>query len=290
MPELPEVETVARGMKSLEGRVLTYLQILDAKVWFESEFIPAEFHGECLREVSRRGKYILYRFAPQKILVQHLRMTGKMLDRNSLAIPTVVKNQIGTDGEKARQARAIFSFSNKEVVFFDPRRFGTLSAIRSEANFFGQKNIAPDPLHQPDEAREKFLQSLNSERPLKATLLDQSAVAGVGNIYADEALFALGIHPLMPTRKLRRKEDLWEKIIQLFQRAIQSGGTSVYNYVNSDGESGTFANLLQVYGKTGESCLRCGGKIRAQTIAGRTSHFCGRCQKKSDSYSKKRSG
>lgn len=282
MPELPEVETVARGMKSLEQQTLKNLQIFDQKVWFESDLSPQVFQGEQLQEVSRRGKYIIYRFSPEKVLVQHLRMTGKMLDRNSSAIPALVRKQMGTNGSKAPQARALFSFGNKDVVFFDTRRFGTLTAIRSEREYFAQKGIAPDPLHQPIEAKERFMHSLASDRPIKATLLDQSVVAGVGNIYADEALFALGIHPLLITRKLRRKEELWEKVIQLFQRAIQSGGTSVYNYVNSEGQVGTFADLLQVYGKTGEPCPGCGGIIRSQTIAGRTTHFCKNCQRKSN--------
>lgn len=280
MPELPEVESVARGLKELEGAGLIDLRIVDSKVWFESKLDPKRFHGKTLLEVSRRGKYLLLRFSQKITLIQHLRMTGKMLEKDSSIIPDLVKADLKKGGPKAVQARAIFQFSNgKEVVFFDPRRFGTLTAVSSEENFFAEKKIAPDPLLETDRAKEVFLRGLQSDRALKAVLLDQSVVAGVGNIYADEALFRMGAHPLLSARRWKAKDELWNVILQIFQSAILSGGSSIQNYVDSKGNVGSFSEQHLAYGRKDLPCVQCGKIIRTITVASRTTHFCPRCQR-----------
>ncbi len=280
MPELPEVESVARGLKELEGLELQNLKIVDPKVWFESTLNPQSFHQKKLEQVSRRGKYLILRFSKGLALIQHLRMTGKMLEKSSPIIPEMVIQSLLRGGPKAVQVRAIFQFSAaKEIVFFDPRRFGTLTAVSSEEEFFANKKIAPDPLIDREKAKEVFFNGLASERPLKAVLLDQSVVAGVGNIYADEALFRVKAHPLLQAIRWKKKEELWITILQIFEMAIRSGGSSVQNYVDSKGNAGTFSEQHLVYGRKGLPCGTCGKQIRTLIVAGRTSHFCSNCQR-----------
>jgi formamidopyrimidine-DNA glycosylase len=281
MPELPEVETVVRGLKFLEGQTLRAINIFDAKVWFESEVSPAAFEGKKLTKVSRRGKYIILRFS-DLILIQHLRMTGKMLESQSGIVPELVRSQMGSDGPKAKQIRSLFSFSKNEIIFYDTRRFGTLTAVKNEEAYFAKKKIAPDPILESQKAYDWFVENLQTDRALKAVLLDQSVVAGVGNIYADEALFDLGYHPLMQASKVKRKKELWLSIERLFEMAINFGGSSIVNYVGADGKRGTFSSKLKVYGREGEKCLRCQGRVDTMVVAGRTSHFCKSCQKRSE--------
>jgi formamidopyrimidine-DNA glycosylase len=273
------VETVARGLKPLEGKRLAELQIFDAKVWFESRFPPSALRGLRLKEISRRGKYLLLRFENNFTLVQHLRMTGKMLEAGHTAIPLEVSAGMGKPAGKGLQLRCRFHFERADIVFYDTRRFGTLTLVDDEAAFFQEKKIAPDPLEDSERALAVFLERVRGTRkPAKAALLDQSVVAGVGNIYADEALFASGINPRLPGGRIPDPQALWREILRLLRRSIRLGGTTIYNYVNAEGQKGDFARLLQVYGREGEACGSCGTEIRKITLAGRSTHFCPHCQ------------
>lgn len=281
MPELPEVENVARGLKPLEGLILEQFEIYDKKVWFESSVGPERLPGRKLLQVSRRGKYLLLRFEGGISILQHLRMTGKMLDEKSAAVPELIRSQIGTKGSKAKQIRCRFFFREKNVVFYDTRRFGTLTAVESEEEFFARKKIAPDPFGQEEEARKVFLERMkNCKKPIKPALLDQSLIAGVGNIYADEALYRYGADPRLPAHKIKNPLLLWQIIREILAASMEKGGTSVVNYLGADGEPGKFASALRVYGREGEPCLHCGKKISRISLAGRSTHFCSRCQKK----------
>lgn len=279
MPELPEVETVSRGLRYLVGQRLTLLEVHDARVWFESEIKPSAFSGLLLESVARRGKYILFRFE-SATLVGHLRMTGKFLPEDSAAIPAEVRAGFGKKKGKGLQARARLRFERNGVVFFDTRRFGTLTAVRNEAKFFEKKKIAPDPILETAAAFEVFLQAMQRTKPLKALLLDQAAVAGVGNIYADEAIHAVGAHPAQSAYKFRDAARLWDAIQRILATAIEAGGSSVNDYVNASGEKGRFSSQLLVYGREGEPCRNCGKAIRRIQLAGRSTHFCPACQKK----------
>ena len=273
MPELPEVEILARGIKYLENRTLARIDIHDPKVWFESELDPLEFAGRPLTKVSRWGKYITYDF-DGLYLVQHLRMTGKMLPANSEYLP---KNPA-----KALQLRSTFHFGDETVVFYDTRRFGTLTAVRDLGKFFAAKQIAPDPLHNRDRAFAHYQQALKETvRPIKSALLDQSVVAGVGNIYADESLFRIKAHPLTRANRVKKVAELFEAHLDLFKLAIRHKGTTIINYRGADGESGSFAKRLKVYGRAGEKCVSCRAEIKSIVVSGRTTCFCPRCQKRS---------
>ena len=279
MPELPEVENVARGLCPLQGMKLRKLEVIDHRVWFESETGPEAFTGKKLREVARRGKYLILRFAPDLALVQHLRMTGKMLDANSTSLPLALRED--PEGPKRLQLRCLFHFDRRPMVFFDTRRFGTLTAVTDEERFFQEKGVAPDPISQEPEARAHFLERLRlSRRPIKQALLDQSLVAGVGNIYADEALHQIGVHPETPAVRVKEPERLWAAVQEILLRSIQSGGSSIIDYVNAEGERGTFSSQLLVYGRDGEACVSCGSDILRIVLGGRSTHFCLRCQPK----------
>jgi len=281
MPELPEVENVARGLKHLEGSLLKRLEIFDRKVWFESLLDPLDFQGKKLLEVSRRGKYLLLRFAGGLSLIQHLRMTGKMLEESSPALPALIRAEIGTNSPRSFQVRSRFNFSGKQIVFFDTRRFGTLTAVADEEAFFEKKGIAPDPFGDEDLAREHFLTRIAQiHRPAKAALLDQSLIAGVGNIYADEALFQIGVDPRTAASRIRDPLRLWHVIRAILLSSMEAGGSSIVNYVGADGEPGSFGEQLKVYGREGEACEVCAKKISRIVLAGRSTHFCSRCQKR----------
>lgn len=279
MPELPEVETVARGLSPLSGRRLRTLEIHDARVWFESEGEPELLHGLKLREVSRRGKYLLLRFERNLTIVQHLRMTGKMLEADSRVVPAAVSEALGRKG-KGLQIRCAFTFENGQAIwFYDTRRFGTLTLVKDEEKFFTLKKIAPDPIHQPAFAYDWFRDRLaRANKPIKAALLDQQVVAGVGNIYADEALFAARIHPKLRASRLRDPRPLWDEILRILHESIRQGGSTIRDYVSAEGKEGTFAEAHHVYGREGEPCTNCGSPIKRITLAGRSTHYCAECQ------------
>lgn len=272
MPELPEVESVVRGLKHLEGQRLRELLVVDARVWFESELAAAEIAGQRLREVSRRGKYLVLRFEGASLL-QHLRMTGKMLEAGSPALPDLA------GGPKRFQLRCTFRFERNSVVFFDTRRFGTVTAVADEEAFFARKGIAPDPIESEAAAREVFFTRLKaSKRPVKASLLDQTVAAGIGNIYADEALFLAGIDPRTAASKVKDPGRLWAEIVAVLRSAIEHGGSTINDYVNAAGEKGGYGANLRVYGRAGEPCPTCGKPLKRIVLGGRSTHFCGACQ------------
>ena len=280
MPELPEVETVARGLRHLAGRRLHTLELFDLTVWFESEGSPEALRGLALEEVSRRGKYLLLRFERKLTLVQHLRMTGKMLEAGNPAVPAHISAAAGTRQGKGLQIRCRFRFEDFELWFYDTRRFGTLTLVGDEEQFFRRKKIAPDPFHEPERARQWFLEHLaKTAKPVKGALLDQSVVAGVGNIYADEALHRVGMHPLTPAREVKDPSALWDATVKMLARSIELGGSTIRDYVGASGEAGSFAGEHLVYGREGELCGNCGSKVRRIVLGGRATHFCPACQR-----------
>jgi formamidopyrimidine-DNA glycosylase len=279
MPELPEVETVAKGLAPLAGRRLLALDIHDQRVWFESEAPPARLAGLRLSAVSRRGKYLLLRFENGLTIVQHLRMTGKMLEARSRHVPAAVTQGFGSRAGKGLQIRCSFRFEDAEIWFFDTRRFGTLTLTLDEERFFLAKRIAPDPIHEPDRAYDWFARRFaETAKPVKAALLDQAIIAGAGNIYADEALFAAKIHPRTPASGVKDPRPLWEGLLRILAESIRQGGSTVRDYVSAEGRAGTFAAAHLVYGRTGKPCRECGTPIARITLGGRSTHFCPRCQ------------
>lgn len=280
MPELPEVETIVRDLHELCARQrLKRFEINDARVWFESEFGPEELEGRMLASVSRRGKYIVYDFSGL-YLVQHLRMTGKMLPQASPKFP---HKALETE---SKQLRCRLDFEKEPWFFYDVRRFGTMTGVRDIQAFWKKKKQAPDPFAPEDRAAAKafFVEKLPlGRRPLKSALLDQRLLSGSGNIYADEALHRLGWHPLRSTHKVTAPEagKLFAELVKIFGEAVKMRGTTFSDYYDAKGNEGVFVNYLRVYQRTGEKCVTCKvSTIKRIVVAGRSTHFCPRCQKK----------
>jgi formamidopyrimidine-DNA glycosylase len=275
MPELPEVETVVRDLRPLlAGRAITgvwagkpALRRAWKKAW-EKELMGAGFG-----ELKRRGKWIIAGVCREPkantgVLLVHLGMTGQF---------TVVPKAAPVETHTHR----VFDLDNEtQLRFRDVRRFGSVELYPSEtaalANL-GEK-LGPEPFDIPAAAFASDVQS--SKRTLKAILLDQSIVAGVGNIYADEASFRAGLHPERRGNTLTVAEcdRLRVAIEAVIARAIENRGSTIRDYVGGSGLRGGFQNEFAVYGRTGEKCVTCGGEIERVVVGGRSSHFCATCQ------------
>jgi formamidopyrimidine-DNA glycosylase len=260
VPELPEVETVVRSLAPhLPGR-----RILSAE--FHSCFVTpgnrralgAKFAGRTIRSIRRRGKFILIALDEGSFSV-HLGMTGKLL----------------LDGAPGEHTHGVFTLDHGVLLYDDPRQFG-----RIEWNPKRVERLGPEPL---EIGLEDFIKRLRARKSrVKALLMNQSFLAGMGNIYVDEALFASGIHPLAIASRLSesRAARLYEAIRETLTLAIEHRGSSISDYVDASGERGNFQILHRVYGREGEACIKCGSKIRKIVVGQRGTHFCPRCQKK----------
>lgn len=266
MPELPEVETVVRQLRrEIVGRTIAGFRLL----WPRTVAgCPREFRrlirGQAVTGVSRRGKYIGVECGSGAFFTVHLRMTGRLLRRLAA-------------GDR-RHLRAEFSFADGSRLYFvDARKFGRLRLWPCRAA--ACPGLGPEPLHAATVRR--VLCGLKTRRPVKSVLLDQSLLAGIGNIYADESLFLAAIHPRRPLSSLSAEEILrlsWSTP-RVLHAAIGRRGTTLRNYRTVAGESGENQGHLSVYGRTGEPCSRCGTAIERIRISGRSSHFCPQCQK-----------
>jgi formamidopyrimidine-DNA glycosylase len=275
MPELPEVETIRRQLAPVvEGRVLERLEVLDAR-WCEPA-APAEVSdavsGRRIERLSRRGKYLVWELEDEVYLAMHLRMTG-----NLLAVPT--SEDVG--GRPHLRARLRLG-SGKSVLFVDVRRFGTgvvLLGYEALERYFSSR-LGVEPLGPGFTTDALRALATGRRAPVKAFLLAQERIAGVGNIYADEALFRAGIHPLRPVGKLRRAqvEALRQAVVETLQAGIDSRGATIDDFRHTDGARGSFQDRFLVHNREGEPCPRCGNPIRKLRAAGRGSYVCEHCQ------------
>ena len=271
MPELPEVETVCRGLRpKLEGRVLArgVQRRPDLRFPLPPDF-AARLTGRCVRAVERRGKFILVRLDNGCVLIAHLGMSGRMLLHDGAVPPPGPHDHID-----------LVTDAGCTVRFCDPRRFGLMD-LASE-NALGEhpllRHMGPEPL-SPDFTAAVLGTALAGRRtPIKAALLDQRIVAGLGNIYVSEALFRAGISPRRSAHTVpgRRAERLVPGIKAVLAEAISAGGSSLRDYVQADGALGYFQHRWQVYGREGEPCRHdgCAGSVRRITQAGRSTFYC----------------
>jgi formamidopyrimidine-DNA glycosylase len=271
MPELPEVETIRRQLAPhLEGRVLERLEVPDAR-WC-APVGPADLgealQGRRIERLSRRGKYFVFELEDEVFLLVHLRMTGTLLLDCAPDTP---------------YQRVLFTLDDGHVLrFCDPRRFGTgelvLGAEALEQFFAGRLGIEP----LGPELTGARLRALARGRraPIKAFLLDQRHIAGVGNIYADEALFRARIHPLRPAGKLTgpQCEALAEAVQMTLAAGIDAGGSTIDDFRHPDGVSGSFQNEFLVHLRRGEPCHACGTTVIKLVAAGRGTYVCESCQ------------
>jgi formamidopyrimidine-DNA glycosylase len=271
MPELPEVETIRRQLAPhLEGRVLERLEILDPR-WclpVGPTDLGDALEGRRIVALGRRGKYFVLELEDDLFLLMHLRMTGTLLLDCAPDTP---------------YQRVIFTLDDGHVLrFCDPRRFGTgelaLGSDALEAFFAGRLGIEP----LGDELTGPRLRALARDRraPIKAFLLDQRHIAGVGNIYADEALFRARIHPLRPAGKLTPAQcaDLAASVRVTLEAGIDAGGSTIDDFRHPDGVSGSFQNEFLVHLRRGEPCHTCGTTVIKMVAAGRGTYVCETCQ------------
>ncbi|PSH03833.1 MAG: bifunctional DNA-formamidopyrimidine glycosylase/DNA-(apurinic or apyrimidinic site) lyase [Acidobacteria bacterium] len=269
MPELPEVETIARGLhKRLAGDRIDEVWIADKSELLKSPAyeIARVLRGAQIERFRRVGKHIVGDLASANGPAQwviHLGMTGRCL---------VCK----PSEEHAKHTHVIATLaSGRELRFVDPRRFGRLEVLE------GREFAAPgeDPITV---RAERFVQMFRGRKtPIKSALLNQSLLSGIGNIYADESLFRAGIRPRRRAASLTRIDllKLYSAIQQVLAEAIRAGGSSISDYVDATGQSGLFQLEHRVYQRTGQPCVVCGTGIKRVVLAGRSSHYCPRCQR-----------
>ncbi|MFT8949029.1 MAG: DNA-formamidopyrimidine glycosylase [Liquorilactobacillus hordei] len=273
MPELPEVETVRQGLRQLVlNKKIRNVRVLYPKIINgDTDIFIETVEGLTIKEIGRRGKYLIFNFNEGTSLVSHLRMEGKYFVR-----------QTGDEIEK--HTHIIFEFTDgKQLRYNDVRKFGRMELVRTEKvnDLKGIKKLGPEPT-ETDFDLENFTNKLkNKNKMIKPALLDQTLVAGLGNIYADEVLWMSKINPETPARHLEKKEIsiLRNAIIAELAKAVKAGGTTIRSYTNAFENSGAFQFELNAYGKTGEPCSRCGTLIKKIVVAQRGTHYCPNCQK-----------
>lgn len=286
MPELPEVETIRRGLNQyLPGK-----SIADIQVHRPKQFI-GDHHcltGAIITKVDRRGKLLTLQIDKNRVLAIHLKMTGQLLYR-----PVVGDLVMGGHPEASyidqlpnKYTRVIITFTDGSLLFFnDLRSFGYLHLMTNDElqQFKFLKSLGPEPLGTDFTPSYLWNQLQKAKTPpIKSFLLDQSKLAGLGNIYADESLFQARIHPLRRPATLTPAENqqLYDAIVTTLKLALQHGGSTAKDYVNAIGQKGTYLDVAKVYRKTGLDCPRCPGmKIERLKVGGRSSHFCPNCQK-----------
>jgi formamidopyrimidine-DNA glycosylase len=277
MPELPEVETIRRQLAPLvEGRRLKRVEILDAR-WsrpLAPEELADALQGRRVEALGRRGKYLVWSLEDDVHLVQHLRMTGAVLaDPNPEPPHTRVRIRLGRLGGSGAERR---------LAIVDPRRFGTgelLLGSDALESFFAAR-LGLEPLEEGFTAEHLRAQARGRTTPIKAFLLDQRRIAGVGNIYADEALFRAGIHPLRPAGRLSTEQymRLRESAIAALRAGIDARGATIDDFRHVDGVRGSFQNQFLVHRREGEPCGTCGTTIVKMVVAGRGTYVCETCQ------------
>jgi formamidopyrimidine-DNA glycosylase len=284
MPELPEVETIRRQLEpELRGRRIERLEVFDSR-WTrpaDPKGVEREVSGRVIAAMRRRGKYLLLDLDRGVTLVMHLRMTGNLLlvDEEYL-VAAVDESDSGATEDPYLRAR--FSLDDgRELRFSDARRFGEAFVLRTDAiddRFTGRVGIEPLSDRFTAEAIERL--AAGRRAPLKSFLLDQAGIAGVGNIYADEALWRAELHPLSPAGSMRREhaEALRDGIVGALRAGLDGGGASVDDYLDSRGERGSMQDEFLVHRREGEPCPRCGMAIRRILVSGRSTYFCPGCQ------------
>jgi formamidopyrimidine-DNA glycosylase len=273
MPELPEVETIRRQLApQLEGRTIVEIEILDPR-WTRPGApgsVQDELRGARVDRVGRAGKYLIWALSGERYLLVHLRMTGALLfDPASEPSHTRVRFALD-DGHR--------------VVYIDPRRFGTGHLVHGSAarDAYLAQRIGIEPL-TPEFTVEHLRRLARGRRaPIKPFVLDQRRIAGVGNIYADEALFRAGIHPLRAAGSLTRAQ--WQRLRDAIEESLLAGieakGATIDDFRHVDGARGSFQDRFLVHRRAGEACPKCGTMIRKIVVGGRGTYVCERCQSK----------
>ncbi len=274
MPELPEVETIKRSLEeSVTNTTVQKVDVYLPKIIKEpsaTEFVEL-LRGKTITSISRRGKYLLIQLSGDLVMVVHFRMTGKFIYcRPGEKIPKHTHLTIALDNER-------------ELRYVDTRKFGRFHLVEGDhlGQISGLNSLGIEPLDERL-TRDYLKKHLKFRRAkIKPLLLNQRLIAGIGNIYADEILHAARIHPerLACTLNARETANLYLSIKRIIREGIKYNGTSIRDYVDSNGRLGKFQNYLSVYNREGKQCAKCGSTITRKKIAGRSTYFCPSCQK-----------
>ena len=273
MPELPEVETVRRQLEPLlVGRRFERVQINDPRLVrpFEPVAVAAELEGERVAEVDRRGKYLIFRFESGRVLLVHLRMTGSFRHR---------RNGVGEDDPHRRAVVRLDDGS--DVAYRDVRRFGTWLLVEpEELEPYLADRLGEEPLVAGFTPARLARRLAGRRAPIKAALLDQRTLAGLGNIYVDEALWGARLHPKRPAGELDANDvrRLHGTIRRVLETAIERRGSTLRDYSTPRGRRGSMQRAFKVYGRTNEPCDRCGTPIEKTRTGGRGTWYCPHCQ------------
>jgi len=272
VPELPEVETIRRGLiPHMVGRVIADVEILDARLVqpVDPRDVRGAMRGRRVEAIDRRGKYLLIRLEGDLVATHHLRMTGSFAVPPKSPVPTHVR------------LRYLLAERVHPVLYNDPRRFGTLVvATMAETDAHLDARLGPEPLGADWDATSLHRAIHHRTAPIKALLLDQRVVAGLGNIYVDEACFLAGIPPQAAGDRITRPmaARLVTHVRARLEEAIDVGGSTLRDYRGVEGEIGGMRERFLAYGRAGLPCLVCGMTMRGTRIAGRGTTWCPRCQ------------
>jgi formamidopyrimidine-DNA glycosylase len=273
MPELPEVETIVNDLRPrIEGRRFTGVSIYCPEMVHHTsvEELKRRLPGQLIKEIGRRGKYLIFRLASSEALILHLRMTGSLL----------LKRKGEQRTESSPYVRVVFSLDNgTELLFPDRRKLGTISLVKDENEEIGK--LGPEPL-DPDFTKKALAERLSKHKaPIKAVLCDQEVIAGIGNMYADEALFFARIHPLRAANSLSDEEmkRLHKAIRDVLTKAIGNGGASISDYRRPTGEKGSQQYDFYAAHRGGETCKVCATPIERIAVRNRGTYFCPKCQR-----------
>lgn len=273
MPELPEVETVRRGLEKLIlGKKISNIDIRYPKmIKTDLDEFQKEMPGQVIQTMGRRGKYLLF-YLSDKVLISHLRMEGKYF-----YYPDQVPER--------KHAHILIHFEDgATLVYEDVRKFGTMELLAPKLleAYFVTKKLGPEPTEQDFDLARLKLALKKSKKPIKSHLLDQTLVAGLGNIYVDEVLWRAKIHPFRSSNSLSSQEarKVHDETIKVLGQAVEKGGSTIRTYTNAFGEDGTMQEFHQVYDKAGQACSRCGAIIEKIQLGGRGTHFCPKCQRR----------
>ncbi|MBO8129365.1 MAG: DNA-formamidopyrimidine glycosylase [Peptococcaceae bacterium] len=276
MPELPEVETIIRGLrKNILGARILGVEIYLPKVVAtpEPDLFKSKLKGKQINTLKRRGKYILVYLSDNSLLAFHLRMTGQL----------VFHKPGYNEADFPKHTHLVFRLDRGLLRFTDPRQFGRVWLVPKDKPEWisGLTKLGPEPLDDTF-TEERFKDKIRQHKQkIKPLLLDQAFIAGLGNIYTDEALYRARIHPAKRASDLtaRETETLYRAIKEVLSEGIKYKGTSVRDYVDGTGDEGHYQERLAVYGKKGMACYRCGTPISRILCANRGTYYCPRCQK-----------
>ena len=287
MPELPEVETIKIGLQ----RLLPSKQIASIDFDWSKSFPNAKedvakfMVGATVNNVKRRAKVLLIALSSKYSIVIHLKMTGQLVFMGSERFGAGHPNESLIGDLPDKSTRVTISFVDRSRLYFnDQRKFGWMRLLPTaevpSIDFF--KKVGPEPLSD-NFLLKNFIQRLNRRQKskVKAVLLDQTVIAGVGNIYADEALYAARIHPETKVKDISavKLKKLYKSLRNILKLSIKKGGSSDKNYVNADGKKGSYLSFAKVFRREGRKCIQCGHQIIKIRVAGRGTHICPNCQK-----------